>query len=190
MPNVDQGLGELKATRRYTRTLAAAIRDEFTPEVIVEYFKVALRGKQPVLEKDKRYAGGYRVDGKQDLSPKETEAYFKELLNRGWGLPAQPMVVDQQIHASITAAGQVVDSRALEGAVLAGLDPVKLLETFRASLAATTVPSDSAGPSQPPPAPVMALPPAPMPSFASARVVAVAPGVELVDTVVNDDAET
>lgn len=88
----------IREQRRYEVSLNECIRKGMHPELILEYYKIILRGQTPVLE----YKDGLEsfIPDPNPLTPTPTleqrNAAMRALADRGYGLPAQSVTIDAE----------------------------------------------------------------------------------------------
>lgn len=83
--------GLTSATKKRTLSLAVAVRSQVTTESIVEWLKkIWLEGKDPLCEE--MVPLSQRMDALQIL------------LNRGWGQPAQHVIIEADVRNTLTGA--------------------------------------------------------------------------------------
>jgi len=90
------------ATRKARTDIATMLRDEIHEANIVKYIMMFLQGKNPVFVEDKNGPGGQIVvdAGGIPPTPERRDAYFKIMLERRDGLPAQRIHLEAEVRAA------------------------------------------------------------------------------------------
>lgn len=106
--------------RSAQRSLSLAVRNGFDPEWYLQWKLLVLQGKQPILVPDKRCHMGHRVDV-DDSAPapthEERAKALKELMDRGYGLPVQQLLLDAELRGQIATLQADLDLQAISGAL-------------------------------------------------------------------------
>jgi hypothetical protein len=101
--------------------LAIAVRSQVPAEVLVEFHLAILQGQNPRLVKDGRYEHGWKLEdvcgpdgaGGQPPTLQDKKDAAKALMERGWGMPAQTIHLEQDVKAQIEMLGATLPANAM-----------------------------------------------------------------------------
>jgi hypothetical protein len=137
-----KGSHTLPDVKRVRVNLAILLREAINETLILDWFKMILSGRNPVLVEDRRVSGGLRVaedpHNRIATSSERRDQAMRQLLDRRDGLPPQRMQLEAEIRSTTTHT-------VISAAELAQLPPQQLgavVSALRAAMAPPTPPPE------------------------------------------------
>jgi len=103
-------------SRKWSQSFSIAVREGISAEIMRDWCMAVLEGYQPIMQRDERIDGGWKVikndDGKESSMAEKQWAWL-QIVNRGWGQPIQQHYLDADLRQHNTL--EVVDTSKLNG---------------------------------------------------------------------------